>query len=891
MKIKGQNLSPSRRTVLTGLAAGAAVTILGEPAWAWNDRPPQVARQRDRTLLETGWRYVEGEPAGAEQPAFDDGGWSDVTLPHTWNAEDSLDDEAGYRRGPGWYRFAVRVDSRHQGKRLYLYFEGANQVADVFVEGTRVGGHVGGYTAFCVEVSDQLRQVRPGQHATVAVRVDNSHNDDIPPYSADFTFYGGIYRNVWLVATAPVHLTMLDHASPGVRIDTPQASARSASVRVRGSVVNDSTAWADVSVTSTVADAGGREVGKASATLNLAPGVNTEFELRPPALTSPHLWSPDSPYLYKVATVVDDGHGSRDRVDSALGIRWFSVDADTGFYLNGQSLPLRGTNRHQDKVGRGNALTDAEHVADFKLIKEMGCNVVRLAHYPQAPAVLEAADRLGLVIWEETPLVNRITMSQAFTQHSLDMTREMVRQHYNHPSVMLWGYMNEIFLRPPKPEPAGLEEATVALARRLEELVRAEDPTRLTTMAGHQSQRYSTSGIADIPMVFGWNLYPGWYGGTYDELGGWLDAEHAAHPARIHWVSEYGADSDSRLHSVHPTRMDQSIEYQQLFNESYLQQMGERPYLAGTTHWSQFDFGSESRTGSVPHVNTKGLMLSDRTPKDLYYLFQASLGTAPVLHIASRHWSHRAGTAPAAPRGAGPQPVTQVVTVYSNLAQVELFAGGASLGVKAPGTARTARWQVPFVHGTNELTARGRAEDGTVLEDAVEVLFTYQAPVLADPSVPFQRLATSAGAIVQYTDPESWVWVEDQVYSVGGWGAVGGTALTMTDGWVNGSTEDPLYQTYREAMSAYRFDVPGGTYEVTLRFMDPTATAPGQRVIDVHLNGAVLAAGLDLVAQVGPRTAYDVEGRVKVSGGTGLAVGFTARTGMPVVSGIGVRRV
>lgn len=896
MSFDFEHPAPGRRSILGGFAAATALAALAPgPAWA-RDLPPQAARQRDRELLKTGWLYTEGEPVGAERPRFDDGGWTGASLPHTWNAADSLDDEPGYRRDVGWYRRTLRMDQRHKGQRLFLYFEGANQVADVYVQGQHVGGHVGGYSAFSVEITDQLARVRPGQEAVIAVRVDNSHNDDIPPYSADFTFYGGIYRNVWLVATDPVHLDVLDHASPGVKIDTPDVSAAAASVRVRGVVVNDRAETTAVTVRSTVVDAEGYEVSGGKTVLQLRPGASKDFRQELKRITAPNLWSPETPYLYTVSTVIEEEPGggrrpSRDRVDTSLGLRWFSADPDTGFRLNGKSYPLRGTNRHQDIVGQGNALTDEEHVRDLEIIKTMGANVVRLAHYPQAPAILDAADRLGLVIWEETPLVNRITMTEDFTRSSINMVKDMVRQHYNHPSVIMWGYMNEILLRPPEPEPVGYEAAVVELARTLENQVRAEDSTRLTTMAGHQSERYNTSSLAELPMVFAWNLYLGWYGGTIEMLGPWLDEQHKAHPKRLHWVSEFGADSDSRLHSVDPVRMDQSIEYQQLFNEGYVAQLAERPYLAGTTYWSQFDFGSETRTGSIPHVNMKGLMHSNRKPKDVYYLFEATMSAKPVLHIASREWKHRTGAVPDAKKGSGPQPVIQNVTVYSNLIEVELFQNGRSLGAKKPGSACTAKWDVPFIDGGNQLTAHGRGPDGTIHDDDVDVVFTYRPPRLADPSVPFRQLAVSAGSTVQYTDPDGLIWIEDQEHSDGVWGAIGGKAMLISEYWVDGSEEDPLYQTYREGMSDYRFDVPDGRYEVRLRLVEPTTAKKGERVFDVLLGEGTLVGNLDLAAVAGPRTAYDISGHTEAADGNGITVTFNAKSGSAVVSGIAIRRV
>jgi beta-galactosidase len=921
MTIPKPPAGPTRRSVLTGMAAGAALSVLAQPAYAQNRRPPQATRQRERQLLNEGWVHTLGDPAGAQRPALDTAAWQRLSIPHTWNSQDSLDDEAGFYRGPGWYRRTVPVTGAHKKQRVFLYFEGAFQVADVYVDGERVGGHVGGYTAFSVEITDQLRRVGPGKEAVVAVRVDNSHDDDVPPYSGDWTFYGGLYRNVWLVATEEVHLDVLDHASPGVRVDTPVATAKQATVRVRGRVVNDTDAATTATVRSTVVDAEGATVTEAGTEVRVAARSAAEFELALPAIEDPHLWSPESPYLYRVATVVDAGQGRRDRVDSPLGVRWFSVDPAEGFFLNGRPYLLRGTNRHQDEVGRGNALADSDHIRDLKLIKAMGANVIRLAHYPHAPAVLEAADELGLVIWEESPMVNRATMTQAFIDNHLSNIRDMARQHYNHPSIVVFGSMNEIFLRRPSPQPANYFEWTRDMLQQGEDVLREEAPNRLTAMVGHQQESYNEAGIADIPMVWGWNLYHGWYGGKAEQFGPWLDTQRERYPDRVLWVSEFGADSDARLHRVVPGDLlklagqanyqDQSLEYQQYYLESYLRQIDERPWLAGTTYWSQFDFGSESRTGSVPHVNTKGLMLADRTPKPVYHLMQAWRGV-DVLHIATHLWNHRAGVGPDG--ASGYQPVEQTVTVYSNAERVELFHNGKPLGARATDSIGYVSWMVPFVDGENRLSAVATAPSGTRLTDEATVHFTYHAPRLADPSVPFERLAVSAGAIVQYTDPEGTVWLEDREYTPGAWGAVAADFTAgygwMKNDWVDGSDEDPLYQTYRKGMSAYRFDVPDGTYQVTLRLAEITSAgdtggdgtavpAPdgkaevpvGWRVFDVAVNGAPLETGLDLVAKVGQHAPYDVTTTVTAAGGAGIEIGFTPVKNVPVVSAIDVRRV
>ncbi len=273
-------------------------------------------------------------------------------------------------------------------------------------------------------------------------------------------------------------------------------------------------------------------------------GGKATFEQRSEPVSKPQLWSPDTPYLYTVRTVIYDGEKAADRVEIPLGFRWFSFDADKGLFLNGKPLKLRGVNRHQDYKGMGSAVPNDLHRKDLEIIKDMGANFVRLAHYPQASAVLETADRLGLIVWEEIPTVNYITHSLEFAQTCKVMLTEMIRQHYNHPSVLMWGYMNEVWLRGPEKTPEYVDKA-VELARELEEVLRREDPTRASVMAMHRSNLYNESGIAGIPQVAGWNLYSGWYSGELADFGKFLDSQRREFPNRPVIVSEYGASSDA----------------------------------------------------------------------------------------------------------------------------------------------------------------------------------------------------------------------------------------------------------------------------------------------------------------------------------------------------------
>ncbi|HYX42467.1 MAG TPA: glycoside hydrolase family 2 TIM barrel-domain containing protein, partial [Pyrinomonadaceae bacterium] len=685
-------------------SAAAQVRIFG-PASGVEDTSAQTGRVR--YTINSGWRFMRADVAGAEAPRFDDASWAVVDLPHTWNAEDTRDDVPGYWRGVGWYRRRLELSESLRARRLYLYFEGANQVADVYVNGRHVGRHVGGYTAFACDIT---LAARVGETNLVAVKVDNTHNPDIPPTSADFNFYGGIYRDVWLIATDPVHFTLRDYGSQGVYVETPQVSEVSATVRVRGTLANESACARNsvcaqqVEVTSTVFDATGRAVLTASSPITSSEGLETTFEQTTMPLSHPHLWSPDDPYLYTMRTTVREGARVFDEITSPLGFRWYSFDAARGFFLNGAHLKLRGTNRHQDYPGLGNAVPDALHVRDMERIKEAGFNFVRLAHYPQDPSVLDAADRLGLIIWEEIPVVNQITVSAAFNANAEQMLTEMIRQHRNHPSIFLWGYMNEVFLGPKMTDEH--VRATVALARALEAICRREDPARWTTIALHYDPQglYESSGLYDITRVVGLNLYFGWYYDTFADFGKFVDEQHRRHPDRPLFISEYGANSDTRLHSLAPRRYDSTAEWQRMYHESYLAQTNARPFLAGGAVWNVFDFGAEQRGETIPHTNQKGLFTATRRPKDVLYFYQAQFSAAPVLHIATRDWPRRAGAADQA----GAHTSQQTVDVYTNLSVVELIHDGVSLGRQRVGPSRRAAWPVAFHDGVNKLVARGQ---------------------------------------------------------------------------------------------------------------------------------------------------------------------------------------
>ena len=821
-----------------------------------------ASAQRAQTLVNDGWRFWDGDGEGLEAPGLDDAAWEPVDLPHTWNADDAFDDEPGYRRGAGWYRRTLRLEAPRSGGRTFLHFEGANQVADVWVNGAHVGRHVGGYTAFTVDVTDA---VEAGENL-VAVRVDNAHDPDVPPLDADFTFYGGIYRDVWLVQTGPVHFSTAWGAS-GVRVDVPGLAEGDTRVRVRAEVVNGGAETVEARLTHDLRAPDGAELPGLEGAVRLAPGDTATVEIWSDPVEAPALWTPETPAVYRVASRVEVAGEGLDAVTSPLGFRWVAADGD-GFALNGVRRQLHGTNRHQDVEGLGNALPDEMHRRDVRLVKETGFDFLRLAHYPQDEAVLAETDRVGLMVWEEIPVVNTITQSDAFAENAERRLREMIRQHYNHPSVVIWGYMNEILLRIPTPTPPGYVDDVRALAERLEAVVEAEDATRLTAMA--VSFNEAEYRIADASDVFAFNLYFGWYHDTFGDLGVFLDSLHAAHPDVPLMLSEYGAGSDERIHSDRPVRFDFSTEHAEDFHRASFRTVLDRPWMVGSAVWNQFDFGSAGRQDTKDGINQKGLFFFDRTPKDVAFLYRAMLSDAPVVRVERDH-AHRAG------------PRRQTVRVFSNAPEVGVAVGGGPPQRAVPRDG-FATFQVELAPGSNRVEAMGMW-DGPLHVDATTLHYTDPAAFFEGGQGAPPVVALNVGADHSFTDPAGLVYVAEADWPGG---PPGGTAR-RTHHRVGGTEDDARFQTFREMPESWALPaLPAGTYDLTLGLADHDLEAPRAVTVTVE------APGLEAPVRLAPAERWHaVEARVRVTLSERVApvLRFEAAGGPPVLSTLTLRRL
>lgn len=770
-----------------------------------------VYGQREIQSLNDQWKFLKGDCKMAETKAFDDSKWEIINIPHTWNTDAYI--MRDYYQGKGWYRRPFVLPDRWQGKKVFLKFDAASKAASVYINGEKVGEHAGGYSAFSFDVTSYLRT---GDINILAVCVDNDR-PDIPPISADFTFFGGIYRDVWLIALPKQHFDMENLASEGVFVSTPLVSAEQGIVSLTGKIKNDATQKVSLELNHALYLPNGTLLQSWKSIVKINGNEEHTFKTQSKPVFQPQLWTPETPCLYRIETTLKD-HKTKlilDRHTAYTGFRWYRFDAENGFYLNGKPYKLHGICRHQDQKPIGVAMSDEMHRRDFKLMKEMGANFIRISHYPQDDALLEMCDKLGMLVWEEIPIVDLVPNTPHYAENCERNLREMIRQHYNHTSVILWGYMNEVLLgveRSKGEKRQQMLKRIETLAKHLEKVLKEEDATRLSTMAFHGSDYYNQTTLNETTNVIGWNIYQGWYGGTLKGFDRYIEKQHKEHPTHPMIISEYGAGSDHRLHSLMPRVFDFSIEYQQQFNEHYQSVIENTPYICGGTHWNFIDFSSARRDESMPRINNKGLVYANRIPKDIYYYFKAAWRKdIPVIYIASRDWSQRTGIVEN-------QSFNMSIKVYSNLKEVELFMNGTSLGKKKVKNS-SATFDVPFTQGNHFFRANGHYQ-GKEVEDGMNIAFQAIPFRLTDDYLLHQELAINVGSNCFFTSEESnLTWIPDQPYKEGAWGYIGGKR-TDTHSEVINTTDGPLFQCMCKQIEAYRFDVAQGTYEIELLFAD-----------------------------------------------------------------------
>lgn len=618
---------------------------------------------RSTIILNDGWSFCkEGEAEIA------------VTLPHTYNAEDGQDGGNDYYRGRGYYKRTVRAAEMPQGERFYLELDGVNSTAEVHINGKHLFTHCGGYSRFRVDITDYATH-----DFELLIIADNSTRDDIYPAIADFTFYGGIYRDVKIIAVPSTHFDLPSNGAVGLRVLPRMKDGYAeidACVCLCGAVDGDRIRY-------TIFDREGATIRRL---------MSSESEVRF-LLNHPHLWhGVRDPYLYRIRAELVRKDEVLDEVEAEFGCRSFSVDPDRGFILNGEEYPLHGVSRHQDRRGIGNALLPKHHEEDIALITELGANAVRAAHYQQSDYFYTLCDRAGLIVWAEIPYISR--HSDTATANARTQLSDLILQNINHTSICFWGLSNEITM-------SGAADGITDTHRMLNALAHSLDPTRLTAIAC-VSMCDTNEPYITVPDVVAYNHYFGWYGGDTSMNGPWFDSFRKEHPDIPIGVSEYGAEGLD-WHSSRPTPGDYTEEYQALYHEELIKQLFSRKYLFATFVWNMFDFGADARCeGGENGINHKGLVTFDRGyKKDAFYAYKAYLSHEPFVHICGKRHVNRAEN-------------PTRVTVYSNLDEVELLINGRSIGTKRAAD-HFFRFEVENV-GESRLTARAGdcVDEGTI---------------------------------------------------------------------------------------------------------------------------------------------------------------------------------
>ncbi|KQN39435.1 hypothetical protein ASG37_07655 [Sphingomonas sp. Leaf407] len=855
---------------------------------------PAAAFARTETSLSDGWRFHLGDvPGDATARDHDDAGWERVAVPHTWNRVGNYAltrrADANTTRGIGWYRLRFTPPAGTTGKRVYLQFDAASIIADVWLNGRKLGRHEGAFSRFRVDATDALR---PGENM-LAVKVDNSKperdstTEFIVPISGDFFMYGGLYRPVSLIVTDPVHVDLLDHGGPGVYGSVVTLDDGAARVAVRTRLRNDGRSGA-VTLRTSIVDAAGRTVARDERRVRLTRGADSEQRMTL-TVANPRRWNGIAdPYLYRMVVELA-GRGVADRVEQPLGLRTVAVDPNRGFLLNGTPLRLRGVNRHQDRQEKGWALSTADHAQDMALIEELGANSVRLAHYNHATPFYELADRNGMVLWAELGLVNLASVpGVADTPPAMKASAEaqmveLIRQNYNHPSVGVWSIGNEITNWASK----GLTPSNARpLMRALDAVAKREDPSRPTTIAAccevlpgeADDGRDRTAGTAD---TVAYNLYYGWYGSGQvadaTRLGEVMRGYHRENPTLPVGVGEYGAGGAITQHTdnvdggrIESIYRPQAEEVQAVVHELSWKGLKPLDFLWGTWVWQMFDATSDLREeGDSTDINTKGLVTFDRAVrKDAYWFYKAAWSKAPVLYLAGRRYVDRA------------YPVVEI-RAYSNAARADLTVNGRSIGSATCGDS-VCRWpDVRLSPGENAVVATaGGQRDAMTLR--------YGGPARA--------IHVRTGTLEGVTLADGTRYGSDDFFA----GGLGHTLnpyqreLYAADQTrkpakvVAGAAEPRLYASWRAGKAfRYALPLPDGRYHVTLHLFDPVETAPGKRVFTVKAGGGAIER-IDVAARAeGGLRATTVVLPARSVGGR-LSLEFTGVVGEAIVSAIDV---
>ena len=685
------------------------------------DSPIQVISLENQDLrsdisINQGWSYLEQAADYEELAEYVGEDWEPIDLPHTWNALDATDNDPGYRRDAGWYRKMIYIPSSTQ--HMSLHFEGVNISSKVYVNGQVAGGHIGGYVGFDIDINPLLKADAVNE---ILVWVDNSVNPNIiPSQKSDFFIYGGITRDVWLQSRP---LLAIDH----IQVTQTKVRRASAETSVALELVNRTSQIQYVTLELQLVDPQGNTGITSNKKVTVKPGV-TQSEVLLPVLKNPQLWSVKTPNLYTLQVKLSSDDYA-DHGEARVGYRWFEFKDNGPFYLNGERLLIRGTHRHEEWAGLGNALPNELHRKDLELIKEMGANFVRLAHYPQDPEVYKACDELGLLVWDELPWCRGGMGGVTWKSNTERLFREQIAQNYNHPSIILWSVGNELYWQPDFAGGGNLDSLKGYVSH-LNDIAHELDPTRLTTMR----KFYDGAEITD---VFSPSIWAGWYSGVYKTFETAIQKANQTYKHFLHM--EYGGSSHVGRHTENPitgegfVKADEWDEKPNMVNvkrvsaagdwsETYIVDLFDwhlmvsetTPWLTGNAQWAFKDFGTPLRPeNAIPYINQKGLVDRDGNPKDAYYVFKSYWTTDPSFcYIESHSWKTRFGN----------ENEAKEISVYSNCNQVELLLNGKTLGRRKRDLkdfpAAGFHWDVKFTAGKNVLEAVGFSKGQEVTRDA-----------------------------------------------------------------------------------------------------------------------------------------------------------------------------
>ncbi|NLR73020.1 DUF4982 domain-containing protein [Novosphingobium sp. ERN07] len=867
--------------------------------------PVRAQDGRAVTPLDTGWRFIAGDVSQGVAPEAADVAWQPVSVPHTWNRVGYYHHELGgtnsqasvnKRQGVGWYHLRFATPAGSAGKRHWLEFDAASRVAKIWLNGKYLGEHRGGFSRFRLDATAAMRASGDNE---LVVRVDNTQptadgpTADVLPLTGDFFVHGGLYRPVRLVTTSPLHIDLADAGGPGVRATTASATAKEAVVGVTVRVANDGVRSAKAMVKIALVDRDGREAASATLPASLAPGKSGEVTAKL-TVPNPKLWQGTAdPYLYDLVVQILEVNGQvTDALRQPFGIRTMAFDATRGFLLNNQPYRLKGVGYHQDRDGKGWAISRADVAEDVATIREMGANTIRLTHYQHGQDIHDLADRAGIVVWDEIPLVSMWTLGgkrepdPALVANAKSQMTELIRQNQNHAASAIWGLANEVDFGNSLPAfltggADGKDLDPLPLLGELQTQAKKEDPSRPTAIATCCEGRLFGSEI-EIPITApaadlgGANRYFGWYFGAANDLGPHLDGLRAKRPQQPLAVTEYGAGGALTIHTdnvlgapVDSRGWAQPEEYESYIHETALAQLDARPWLYATWLWNSFDFATTVRTeGDAQDINTKGLVAYDhKTRKDAYYFYKANWNPAPMVHITSKRYAERA------------YPVTDV-KVYSNTASTELLLNGRSLEVKQDCPQKICVWSaVALDEGTNALVARG-SHAGGVVEDRAE--WTLSANTR-------RHMVIDAGTLVAGKGKDRVLgsdnWFEGG--SVGSLDSVANYGKPSIPADISGTQEREALASYRTGTFSYRVPVANGRYRITLWFATPSTQKPG--VFEVKIGKKAVLRSFQPAIPAAGAVAESKVFTVKAKGG--LALDFTSGTGDARVSMIEIERL